>query len=176
MRPGRKLELVAQLCREWDESIRRACGVLEFDTSTYHYKVRRCDQAGIEARTKDICETRVRYGYRRVHVLLRRESHDINAKRTRRIYSELGMQLRNKDAEAAGEGQASRGPPGGVRPNDVWAMDFVQDELASVTKLRILTVVDTFSRCVSVLDPLFSYRAENVDSSLDKACRLIGYP
>ena len=71
-------------------SIRRACGVLEFDTSTYHYKARRRDQAGIEARIKDICETRVRYGYRRVHVMLRREGHDINEKRTRRIYSELG--------------------------------------------------------------------------------------
>ena len=90
MRPGRKRELVAQLCREWDVSIRRACGVLEFDTSTYHYKARRRDQAGIEARIRDICETRVRYGYRRVHVLLRREGHDINEKRTRRIYSELG--------------------------------------------------------------------------------------
>lgn len=68
MRPGRKRELVAQTCGEWNVSIRRACRVLEFDTSTYHYKSRRRDQAGIEARIKEICATRVRYGYRRVHV------------------------------------------------------------------------------------------------------------
>ena len=59
--------------RDWDVSIRRACRVLEVDTSTYHYKSRRRGQAGVEARIREICETRVRYGYRRVHVLLRRE-------------------------------------------------------------------------------------------------------
>ena len=57
---------------EWGVSIRRACRTLKFDTSTYHYKSRRADQAGLKARIKEICETRVRYGYRRVHVLLRR--------------------------------------------------------------------------------------------------------
>ncbi|MET3473733.1 transposase InsO family protein, partial [Novosphingobium sp. 1529] len=77
-------------------SIRRACRVLEMDTSTYHYKSRRREQAGIEARIREICETRVRYGYRRVHVLLRREGWEINMKRTHRIYNELGLQLRNK--------------------------------------------------------------------------------
>ena len=54
-------------------SIRRACSVLELDRSTYYYKSRRPDQAGLEARIKEICATRVRYSYRRVHVLLCRE-------------------------------------------------------------------------------------------------------
>jgi transposase InsO family protein len=66
------------------------------DTSTYYYKSRRREQAGIETRIREICETRVRYGYRRVHVLLRREGWEINMKRTHRIYNELGLQLRNK--------------------------------------------------------------------------------
>jgi putative transposase len=167
---------VAQLCREWDVSIRRACGVLEFDTSTYHYKAHRRDQAGIEARIKDICETRVRYGYRRVHVLLRREGHDINEKRTRRIYSELGMQLRNKTPKRRVTAKLREDRQEAIGPNDVWAMDFVHDQLATVTKLRILTVVDTFSRYVPVLDPRFNYRAENVVIALDKACSRIGYP
>jgi putative transposase len=77
-------------------SIRRACSVLEFDRSTYHYKSRRREQAGLEARINEICATRVRYGYRRVHVLLRREGWEINLKKTHRIYNELGLQLRNK--------------------------------------------------------------------------------
>ena len=55
VRPVRKRKLVAQMCGEWDVSIRRACRVLEFDTSTYHYKSRRPDQAGLEARIKEIC-------------------------------------------------------------------------------------------------------------------------
>ena len=66
------------ICGDWGVSIRRACRVLEFDTSTYHYSSRRPEQAGLEARIQEICATRVRYGYRRVQVLLCREGWDIN--------------------------------------------------------------------------------------------------
>lgn len=59
-------------------SIRRACGNLLLDTSTFHYRSRRPDQAALKERIKDICETRVRYGYRRVHVMLRRERWFVN--------------------------------------------------------------------------------------------------
>ena len=125
---------------------------------------------------REICETRVRYGYRRVHVLLRREGHDINEKRTRRIYSELGMQLRNKTPKRRVKAKLRADRQEAIEPNDVWAMDFVHDQLATGTKIRILTVMDTFSRYVPVLDPRFSYRAENVVATLDEACRQIGYP
>ena len=66
------------------------------DTSSFHYKSRRPDQAGLEARIKAICETRVRYGYRRVHVLLQREGWRTNIKKTHRIYNALGPQLRKR--------------------------------------------------------------------------------
>ena len=176
MRPGRKRELVAQTCGEWNVSIRRACRVLEFDTSTYHYKSRRRDQAGIEARIKDICATRVRYGYRRVHVMLTREGWDINMKRTYRIYRDLGLQLRNKTPKRRVKAKLRDDRQEAVRPNDVWAMDFVHDQLATGKKIRVLTVVDTFSRYVPVLDPRFSYRAEDVVRALEHVCPKIGYP
>lgn len=143
MRPGRKRELVAQTCGEWNVSIRRACRVLEFDTSSYHYKSRRRDQAGIEARIKDICATRVRYGYRRVHVLLKREGWDVNVKRTYRIYRDLGLQLRNKTPKRRVKAKLRDDRQEAVAPNDVWAMDFVHDQLATGKKIRVLTVVDT---------------------------------
>ena len=54
----------------------------------YHYKSHRTGQAALERRNKEICETSVRYGYRRVHVHLRRDAWKINMKKTRRIYSE----------------------------------------------------------------------------------------
>lgn len=88
--------LVVEIGREWPVSIRRACRVLHLDASASHYKSRRPWQANLERRIREICETRVRYGYRRVHVLLRREGRQINHKKTRRIYNELGLQLRNK--------------------------------------------------------------------------------
>ncbi|PPB82086.1 putative transposase [Albidovulum inexpectatum] len=64
-----------------------------FDTSTYHYKSRRTDQAAVERRIKEIAETRVRCGCRHVHVLMRREGRVINMKKIRRIYNELGLKL-----------------------------------------------------------------------------------
>ena len=77
-------------------SVRRACNVLRFDRSTYQYKSRRSDPASLKACIKEICETRVRYGYRRVHYVLRREGWEVNPKRVYRIYKEMGLQLRNK--------------------------------------------------------------------------------
>lgn len=67
---------------DWGLSIRRACQALRLDTSTYHYKSRRTGRAGLEQRIKEICETRIRYGYRRVHVLLRWEGWGVNIKKT----------------------------------------------------------------------------------------------
>ncbi|GGB22485.1 hypothetical protein GCM10011324_35590 [Allosediminivita pacifica] len=61
-------------------------------------------------------------------------------------------------------------------PNDVWAMDFVHDQLAMGKKLRILTVVDTHSRFCPVVDPRFSYRGEDVVQTLEHVCGRIGYP
>lgn len=162
--------------RDWDVSIRRACRVLRFDTSTYHYKSRRAGQAGLEQRIKEICETRVRYGYRRVHVLLRREGWLVNTKKTYRIYRELGMQLRNKTPKRRVKAKLRADRQVAVGPNDIWAMDFVHDQLATGRKLRVLTVIDTWSRYVPVLDPRFSYRGVDVVATLERACRRIGYP
>jgi len=81
---------------EWKVSQRRACRVLQLDPTSYRYKSRRPAQATLESKIKEICQTRVRYGYRRVHVLLRREGWMINHKKSRRIYRELGLQLRSK--------------------------------------------------------------------------------
>lgn len=90
-------------------SERRACDVFPTHRATIRYKSRRPDQASLEMRIKDLAATRVRYGYRRIHVLLRREGWQINDKKTRRIYRELGLQLRGQDTQAQGQGKAARG-------------------------------------------------------------------
>jgi putative transposase len=87
----RKHELVDAMRRAWEVSIRRACLVIELDTSTYHYRSRRPDQAGLKARIKEICATCVRYGHRRLHVLLRREGWDVNHKRTYKLCRAMGL-------------------------------------------------------------------------------------
>jgi putative transposase len=151
---------------DWGVSIRRACRVLSFDTSSYHYQSRRSDPAFLKKRIKEICETHVRYGYRRVYHILRREGWVVNAKKVYRLYRELGLQLRNKTPKRRVKAQLREDRAPTIRPNDVWAMDCVHDQLATGRKLRILTVVD----------PRFSYRGEDVVATLEQACREIGYP
>lgn len=82
--------------------------------ATIRYKSRRPDQAGLEMRIKDLAATRVRYGYRRIHVLLRREGWQINHKRTRRIYRELGLQLRNKTSKGGVRRTRHRSPDAAI--------------------------------------------------------------
>ena len=157
-------------------SIRRACGALRFDTSTYHYKSRRTGQATLRKRIREIAETRVRFGYRRVHVFLRREGWAVGKKRVYRIYREEGRQLRRKTPRRRVKAAlgADRTPPS--RSNEVWAMDFVHDQLATGRKIRVLTVIDAFSRFSPVIDARFAYRGEDVVRTLEETCRHTGYP
>ena len=148
---------------------------MRFDRSTYHYKSLRTDTAALKKRIKEICEARVRYGYRRVHFVLRREGWHVNIKKTCRIYNEMGLQLRNKTPKRRVKAKLRDDRQNALQTNDVWAMDFVHDQLATGRKLRVLTVIDTFSRYVPVLDVKFSYRGEDVVNSLEKVCVDIGY-
>jgi transposase InsO family protein len=100
---------------DWKVSIRRACSTLRIDRALYVYKSKRGDQAALKHRIKDICETRVRYGYRRIHVLLQRDGWAINAKRVYRLYRELSLQLRNKTPKRRVEAKLREARPGGAR-------------------------------------------------------------
>jgi len=118
----------------------------------------------------------VRFGYRRVHVLLRREGWCINQKKTRRIYRELGLQLRNKTPKRRVKAKLREDRRIATRPNETWAMDFVHDQLATGRKLRVLTVVDTFSRFSPVLEPRFTFRGADVVEVLEEVGRQVGFP
>lgn len=88
----------------------------------------------------------------------------------------MGLQLRNNTPKRRVKTKLREDRAPAVRPNDVRAMDFVHDQLATGRKLRILTVVDTFSRLSPVVDPRFSYRGEDMIATLEQACRKTGYP
>ena len=119
---------------------------------------------------------RVRYGYRCVHVLLRRDGWRINQKKTRRIYRELGLQLRNKTPKRRVKAKLRDDRRKATRPNETWAMDFVHDQLATGQKLRVLTIVDTFSRFSPALEPRFFFRGTDVVEVLERVGRTIGLP
>ena len=111
-----------------------------------------------------------------MHVLLCRDGWDVNIKKAYRIYRELGLQLRNKTPKRRVKAKLRDDRKPATAPNETWAMDFVHDQLATGKKIRVLTVVDTFSRFSPVIDPRFSYRAEDVVGALDRVCASTGYP
>ncbi len=118
----------------------------------------------------------MRYGYRRVHVLLRRDGWAVNAKRIYRLYRELGLQLRNKTPKRRVKAKLRADRRPATRSNETWAMDFVHDQLATGRKLRVLTIVDTFSRFSPALEPRFTFRGIDVVEVLEKICNEVGFP
>lgn len=140
------------------------------------YQSCRPDQAGLEMRIKDLAATRVRYGYRRIHVLLRREGWQINHKRTRRIYRELGLQLRNKTPKRKVKAKLREDRVPATAPNECWSMDFLSDQLFDGHKIRVLSIVDNFTRLSPALDVRFSYRGSDVVDTLERIAAEYGRP
>lgn len=168
--------LVDELRSAWQVSIRRACRALPFDRSTYHYRSRRQDDSALKQRIREICETRVRYGYRRVHVLLQCEGWEVNVKRVCRLYREMGLQLRNKSPKRKVKAKLREDRSDATEANQVWAMDFVHDQLFDGRKIRILTIVDTFSRLSPAIAVRQSFRGSDVVAVLEHAAAEVGYP
>ena len=100
----------------------------------------------------------------------------MNAKRIYRLYKEMGLQLRHKPPKRRVKAKLREGRCAASCSNEVWAMDFVHDQLATGPKLRILTVVDTYSRFSPAVVPRFSFRAPDVVEVLERVCGEIGYP
>ncbi len=150
--------------------------MLRTETSTYHYKGKRRSQAALVKRIKELAETRVRYGYRRIHVLLKREGWAVNAKRIYRLYKELGLQLRNKVPKRRVKAKLRDDRRPAVQANETWAMDFVHDQLATGRKIRVLTIGDTFTRFSPAIEPRFSFKAEDVVAVLERVGREHGLP
>lgn len=176
MTPGRRRQVVDDVRSTWKVSIRRACSVLQAERSSYHYKSRRPDRAALKTRIKEIAETRVRYGYRRVHVLLRREGWPVNVKLVNRLYREMGLQLRNKSPKRKVKAKLREDRQEPVRRNDVWAMDFVHDQLFDGRKTRVLTMVDAFTRYSPAIEARFNWCGAAVADVLERVCTEVGYP
>ena len=144
--------------------------------STYYYQARRPAQRALRERIRDIAETRVRYGYRRIHVLLRREGWPVNRKRVYRRYREEGLQLRNKTPKRKVSAKLRDDRSPASAPNEVWAMDFMSDQLFNGRRIRILTIVDAFTRISPAIDVRYSYRGSDVVDTLERVTEELGTP
>ena len=100
----------------------------------------------------------------------------MNPKRVYRLYREMGLQLRNKTPKRRVQAKLREDRQSATRPNETWAMDFVHDQLATGRKLRVLTIVDTFSRFSPALEPRFTFRGADVVGVLERLGREVGWP
>ncbi len=105
---------------------------------------------------------RVRYGYKRIHVLLRREGWPVNHKRVYRLYCQEGLNLRRKRPRRHVSAANRQMRPEVTRANECWAMDFVSDALFDGRRLRVLTVLDVFTRESLALEVGQSLRGDEV--------------
>jgi putative transposase len=121
------------------------CGVV-VNRKSVRYQSFKTDVAALRARIKDIAATRVRYGYPRIHILLRREGWVVNRKRVYRIYREEGLSMRLKPPRRRKSAVVRSTRPIADAVNHTWSMDFMADNLADGRKIRLLSIVDNFSR------------------------------
>jgi len=125
---------------------RRACRLIRQSRSTQRYRSTKDARLILRARLREIARTRVRYGYRRILVLLKREGWQVGKDLVYRLYVEEGLQLRSKRPKRRKMVVTRRERFDPKCPNEAWAMDFVSDQLTNGQRFRALTIVDIFSR------------------------------
>jgi len=156
-------------------SQRRACRLVMLGRSTFCYESEAQDQTALRMRLRELARVRVRYGYRRLTVLLQREGWQVGKRRVYRLYRQENLLVRTKTRRK--RVTQTRVPLAGAeRPNERWSMDFMSDRLADGRAFRVLTVVDQFSRECPLLEADRSLTGKRVVECLDRLAWLAGKP
>ena len=140
-------------------SERRACSLIGADRSSVRYRHRRPDDAVLREVLRGAAETHRPFGYRRLHVIPRRDGHVLNRKRTQRLYREEGLSVRRRRSRKRAIG--TRAPlVTEAMANARWSVDFVQDQFADGRRFRILNVIDDVTKesLAAVVDTSISGR------------------
>lgn len=149
--PDAKRKAVAHAVAVHGVSQRRACEVLTVDRSSARYRSIRPDAATERAAMKAVAAERRRFGYRRIHIMLKRQGIVMNLKKLRRLYSEERLQVRKRGGRKRALG--TRRPMAVPQAaNDRWSLDFISDALTDGRRFRVLAVVDDFTReCLTLV-------------------------
>jgi putative transposase len=150
VKPTAWRQAVGFLQTDFEMSERRACRVLGVCRATAQYRSRRADPTPLVAKLRELATQRPRWGYRRLHILLRREGVTVNHKRVYRLYRAEGLAVRRKHHKRLASALRTVLPPPSA-PNERWSMDYVSDALMDGTRLRAFNVVDDFTReCLAI--------------------------
>jgi len=174
--PHAKRVAVAEMQAETAISERRACQLVGLARSTLRYEARRSlEDDELQARIIELAQERRRFGYRRIHALLRREGIEINHKRTYGLYREASLAVRKRKRR---QGVAVPREPLTLpeERNAVWSMDFIFDALSTGRRLKVLAIVDDCTEELVDLVTDSSISGQYVCRVLDRAARFRGYP
>ena len=152
VKPSRRRGIVRYLQASYEVSERRACKVVKVPRSVQRYRSMANRHELLRARIRELALIRHRYGYRRLHVLLRREGFEVGRALVYRLYCEEGLALRTRRPRRH-VSAAHRKPPirEATAPNEAWSMDFVSDQLHNGRRFRALTVIDMHTRqCLAI--------------------------
>ena len=130
----------------------------------------------LKQRIREIAQIRTRYGHLRIHALLRREGWPINHKRVYRLYCEMGLQMRHKTPRRRVKAKLREDRQPAQRSNECWSMDFMADQTFDGKRLRVLTIVDNFSRVSPAIGVRYRYTGCDVVRTLEQATRRYGTP
>lgn len=155
-------------------SERRGCRLIGVSRSTVRYEATPVSDVELRSRMKRLAEQYPRYGYPTLHAMLRREGLVKNPKRTYRIYSEEGLQVRTKRRKKLTRPRVPMAVP--TRRDERWSIDFVSDQLTNGSRFRVLNIVDDFTReCVGQLveTSISGLRLSRFLDSLDRKPKVI---
>lgn len=175
----RQRALAGEVQQHYGVSQRRTSMTLCFNRASLQYKPKRSPMNEVlRERIKELASARVRYGYRRIHVLLQREGWQVNPKRVARLYRQEGLSLRAKAPKRRRRSIAQRIRLAPTGPNQVWSMDFMHDHLRGdqPRKFRLLTIVDIFTRECLALEVAPGFRAAHVVQVLSRLVMTRGGP
>lgn len=157
-------------------SQRGACSLVGLSRWVLSYRSEKRESDGaLQDRLRELAAERKRFGYRRLHVLLRREGHVVNHKKVYRLYLEADLSVRRRKRRR-GIAVARQPLKLPSRPNQVWSMDFVMDAPANGRRLKILTVVDDFTKEAVMTEPEHSLTGDDVIDLFDRVAQFRGYP
>ena len=160
-------------------SQRRVSLALAFNRSSLQYKLKKSPiNEVLRVRIREIASSRVRYGYRRIHVLLKREGWNVNAKRIARLYTLEGLNLRAKGPKRRRRCFAQRVRLAPTAANQVWCMDFMHDRLKGDDRraFRLLNVVDIYTRECLAIEIARGFKAADVIAVLRRIVSKRGAP
>lgn len=165
---------VTHLVAEYPTSQRRACRLLGLARSRWQSVRRRPTHEAVRTRLRELAALRPRWGYQRLHILLRREGFHVNHKLVLRLYREEGLAVRRRTKKRVAVARVPLPRP--VRPNERWSMDFVTDALADGRSFRCFTLVDDCTRESLAIEVNHSLPALRVLQVLDRLARTRGLP